>query len=299
MVLRADPGPVLARFVATLWASAPSDVATGVAPIVIRERILPTGLAHVAFRLHGPPLVLYRGAEDLVGSIVGHAVACGPRTEPYLRDAVLPAVSVGAQLRAGAVERIFGVPADALAGRHVPLAELWGADADRVLADLTQAATATRRIEILTRALERRVQASSAGPAVPVTVRRALLTLADSADVAIGALAGAVSRRHFTDLFARSVGVTPKRFARVRRFQNALARLGAAPDESLASIALSAGYADQAHFTREFVAFAGVSPSRYRVLAPAQRGHLPLPAPATSLRNSSRPGERPVASSGA
>lgn len=296
MLLRADPGPMLARFVATLWASAPSD-RSDAAPIVIRERILPTGLSHLAFRLHGPPLVVYRGAEDLVGSVVGHAVACGPRTEPYLRDAVLPAVSVGAQLRAGAAERIFGVPAEALAGRHVPLAELWGADADRVLDDLARSKTATRRIEILTRALERRVQASASRAAVPATVRRALLTLDDCADVAIGALAGAVSPRHFTDLFARSVGVTPKRFARVRRFQTALARLGAAPHEALASIALCAGYADQAHFTREFVAFSGVSPARYRVLAPAQRGHLPLPSRATSLRNCSRPGERTVASS--
>jgi AraC-like DNA-binding protein len=281
--------------VASLWAA--DDVADA-APLVSRERVLPSGLAHLAFRLQGPPVVLYRGADDLVGTSFGHAVVGGPRAEPYLREAVSPAVSVGAQLRAGAVERIFGVPAETLAGRHVALAELWGQDAGRVHSALLCARTAARRIELLTTVLERRAAASTPRTAVPSAVRRALMALDGSADVAIGALASGVSPRHFTDLFARSVGLTPKRFARVRRFQRALGHLTeAAPPSGLATIALAAGYADQAHFTREFVAFTGVSPSRYRSLAPAYRGHLPLPAEA--VRISSRRDERTAASSSA
>ena len=55
----------------------------------------------------------------------------------------------------------------------------------------------------------------------------------------------------------------PKPLARILRFERAAARLrqGAA----LADAALDSGYYDQAHFNRDFRAFAGVTPTEYRV----------------------------------
>ncbi len=62
--------------------------------------------------------------------------------------------------------------------------------------------------------------------------------------------------------FVEALGVSPKQHLRYLRFEKALAatRRG----ERFADLALAAGYADQAHFSREFSRFAGLSPRDYR-----------------------------------
>jgi AraC-like DNA-binding protein len=69
------------------------------------------------------------------------------------------------------------------------------------------------------------------------------------------------SRRHFTDRFAREVGMAPKQMSRLIRFErgNALVRAGA----PLANAAIEAGYYDQAHMTNEWRALAGCTPTRW------------------------------------
>jgi len=59
------------------------------------------------------------------------------------------------------------------------------------------------------------------------------------------------------------VGLTPKLFSRIRRFQKVLAGVEDASEVDWARVALSCGYFDQAHFIHDFRAFAGVNPSTY------------------------------------
>ena len=80
--------------------------------------------------------------------------------------------------------------------------------------------------------------------------------------------------RRFGQLFSESVGLSPKRWLRLRRFQRALASAHRA-DVDWASAAIELGYADQAHLTREFRAFAGITPSEYRRRAPVEPNHVP------------------------
>ncbi|WP_395016554.1 helix-turn-helix domain-containing protein [Dongia sp.] len=74
--------------------------------------------------------------------------------------------------------------------------------------------------------------------------------------------------------FSASVGLSPKRYARLARFGRVLLRLEKQPDTGLAEIAQAAGYADQAHFNRDFRDFAGISPGEYRKAGGAGR-HVP------------------------
>ena len=57
--------------------------------------------------------------------------------------------------------------------------------------------------------------------------------------------------------------MSPKALARVLRFHAAVQRMQRSPRDSLLSIALDAGYADQPHMNRDFRAFAGISPGRW------------------------------------
>jgi AraC-like DNA-binding protein len=61
-------------------------------------------------------------------------------------------------------------------------------------------------------------------------------------------------------LFQREVGLPPKMIARIVRFEHAIHELQAGRHATLAEVAVACRYADQAHFNREFLAFAGESP---------------------------------------
>jgi AraC-like DNA-binding protein len=72
-----------------------------------------------------------------------------------------------------------------------------------------------------------------------------------------------VGERALQRAFDGSVGLSPKQAVRIMRFRHAVALLRRKPALTLSRIALLTGYADQAHFTREFRALAGVTPGYF------------------------------------
>ncbi len=82
------------------------------------------------------------------------------------------------------------------------------------------------------------------------------------------------SHRHFIARFSEAVGLSPKRYARLVRFGRVLLRLERQKETGLAEIAQDAGYADQAHFNRDFRRFSGISPGEYRKAGASGR-HVP------------------------
>ncbi|MFN8574491.1 MAG: helix-turn-helix domain-containing protein [Gemmatimonadaceae bacterium] len=81
-----------------------------------------------------------------------------------------------------------------------------------------------------------------------------------------------VPLRRLDRLFRAHLGVPPKTFARVVRFQRALQRVRQEPGCTLAQIAFECGFTDQSHFVREHRRFAGVAPSKHV-------GYFPSDAP--------------------
>ena len=76
------------------------------------------------------------------------------------------------------------------------------------------------------------------------------------------------SRRHLSARFREEIGLTPKAFARILRFQRTVGLLDGGAD--LAGVALACGFADQPHFTREFRALAGRTPTEFLAARLAQ-----------------------------
>ncbi len=82
-----------------------------------------------------------------------------------------------------------------------------------------------------------------------------------------------LSQRRFIEVFRNEVGLTPKAFSRVCRFQHVLGRVETATHVDWTSVAYDCGYFDQAHFIHDFREFAGVSPTRY-LRHRASRNHI-------------------------
>jgi len=72
-----------------------------------------------------------------------------------------------------------------------------------------------------------------------------------------------VSERQLERLFKASVGITPKKYQRILRFEKALEKLGVANYAQLTSISYELNFSDQAHFIHDFKSFSGISPYEF------------------------------------
>jgi AraC-like DNA-binding protein len=161
--------------------------------------------------------------------------------------------------------RFFGMPMSELTHRVVELEDVIGRQADALAAQLYEAPGWPARLALLERTIAARVIEA---PPLPTELEWAWRRLlATDGAVPIAALAGELgwSRRHLAARFREQIGLPPKAVARVLRFERAAERLRAGAD--LGRLALECGYYDQAHFNRDFRAFAGVTPTEYRATA--------------------------------
>jgi AraC-like DNA-binding protein len=238
--------------------------------------MLPTGLMHLVVRVAGPPLVMYADIDDPHGTrVASRALVGGARAAYYVRDTSVPVHSVGAMLEPGAAEILLGVPAGELADRHTPLEDMWGPRAAELRARLEEAGSLTRELDVFEAALAARVpRARGMHPAVAEALTHFRATAASPNVGAIVHESG-YSHRRMIALFKDAVGLTPKLYGRVLRFKAAVERI-ASSSVSWAEVALDAGYADQAHFNRDFREFAGITPGQYRAAAPESPQHVPI-----------------------
>jgi AraC-like DNA-binding protein len=227
---------------------------------------------HLVFRLGPDPLRLFRDAGDTTGRVVGDALVGGARASYYIRESSGALYSVGAQLRPGVAQALFGAPADDLAEHHTSLGDLWGRTAASIRDRLSEADSSETRLDLLEAILVAKLPAvRGLHPAVAGALEQ-FSRISSVRDVVRDS---GYSHRTFISLFTRSVGLTPKRYCRVLRFRRALEGASAG-HRALIDLAGAAGYSDQAHFTREFREFAGVTPGEYRRASPRFAHHLPV-----------------------
>lgn len=183
----------------------------------------------------------------------GRLFVAGPDTRAHV-SRLAPGEFVGVRFHTGRAPVGLGIPADALRDERVDLARLWP-EADRLAGALASTGSTAQAQRVLVAAVGTG-RRTDPDPAVP-----RLLRLARDG-VRVGAMADAVglTERQLHRRCLAAFGYGAKVLQRVLRFDEAmrLARGGAA----LADVAYAAGYADQAHLSREVRALAGVSPSR-------------------------------------
>jgi len=227
-----------------------------------REFAPPTDLApYVACvwtTVHRGGMIFPDGCVDLVWHGTRLVVA-GPATGPVDPSLAIGDPVSGVRFRLGVAGAALGLPAGELTDSTVPVADVWGPWVDeRVAAGGMPALLEIVRERVL-------------GVPLDPLARAAALRMANpSARVdALGAALG-VSERQLRRRFAEAVGYGPKTLGRVLRFQRFLAL--AATGDDLARLALSAGYADQAHLTRETRRLAGRTPLQLVVSRAAPAG---------------------------
>lgn len=207
-----------------------------------------------------PGLVLPDACIDVIWDGRELFVA-GPDTGPVPVPYQPGIVFAGVRFRPGRAPAFLCVPASEMLDLRVPLADLWGcAEAGRLADELARSPDPYAAASLLDKAIAARAgHATSPDPVVD-----GLVTLLRCEPDARGAVRSAsealsVGERRLLRRCRAAVGYGPKTLERVLRFQRAI-RL-APRSESLGVLAAMAGYADQAHLTRECRRMAGITPS--------------------------------------
>jgi AraC-like DNA-binding protein len=240
----------LDRLVAHLWSL--ED-----APAHARERIVPAGTFELVVNLQENRIRIY-GADGQARHHAGMLVS-GAFSQSFVVDTREHACMVGVHFKPGGARAFLGARADELADQHMDLSAIWSpVAADRLHDALASAPCTAERFAILERTLRRHLITSLAR-------RPFTLALLSKPGAPIAALAQACGRSHrsFIDSFSAEVGMTPKLFQRIQRFQRAFALAAEPQAPGWAQLSLDCGYADQSHLIRDFVAFAGMTPGDY------------------------------------
>lgn len=261
-LIRHIPALPLKRHVDCFWWSCRESAQS------CREHMLPSGRAQWVIALHDDPILCWpRPPSEEVIEWRGQLLH-GPQHRYYVAGPKPAGGVVGVSFRPGWAGAVLGVPMSELTDLHVSLGDLWGREGEVLRERLMEVAEPTSMFRILETVLNRRIQANfSVHPALAHA-----LSCHWTRSIALIERDIACSPRHFIALFRAGVGLTPKHYFRLQRFNETLRRQVAATDPNLADIATSLGYADQAHFTRDFRELAGVTPRRYSPVGP----HSPL-----------------------
>ena len=264
------PQPPLSEFVELFWSHEGYD------PPHARERVVPTGTMQLIFNLHDAGLRVYDPQDHRRSQSFGGSLVSGAHSQYVVINTAGQSSTVGVHFRPGGAYPFLGLPADELRDADAPLESLWGAKATELRERLLETKTPEGRFRILEAALLARVKYPLAHhPAVAFALEEFQNVPGTRAIREVSEQTG-LSQRRFIGLFRREVGLTPKLFCRIRRFQEVVRLVGNQRDVEWTDVALGCGYFDQAHFVNDFRAFSGITPNAYLSYRSEHRNHIPL-----------------------
>jgi AraC-like DNA-binding protein len=272
LYLERIPAPPLREFVRSLWyARVPQ------APHA-RERVLPTGCVQVIVNLARD--FLLDCPEGKADSRMPPALVVGARSVYEIVDTSDMAELIGIVFEPGGFGLFAADAVDLFSNRTIDLEAVWGATTRGLRDRLRELPTPEVRLGCLEGFLAERVapRLTRHGPLRSCEVAFALHAFAcepGAATVREVARKIGWSERHFSQVFREEVGLAPKTWSRVQRFQRVVRQLHAGCEVRWAELALDCGYYDQSHFANEFRAFSGIDATTYSARRTVWANHIP------------------------
>ncbi|SRR5208283_385379 len=263
------PPPPLADLIDQLWLS------QGAAPAHQRERLLPDATVELIINLHQDRIYLYDRNDYRRSGAAPGCIVSGPRSRFFVIDTQDQMATMGVHFWPGGAFPFFRLPLSELADQSIALDILWGSAAAELRERLLATPTPAQKFRVLEAFLLGQLAAPlERHPAVSFGIQQ--LRGAGQQSVAHVVDKTGFSQRRFIELFSEQVGLAPKRFCRVSRFQRVVQFAHLAGEIDWVHLALDCGYYDQAHFIHDFQSFAGITPTTYLQLRTQHLNHVPL-----------------------
>jgi AraC-like DNA-binding protein len=241
-----------------------------------RERLLPDGSVTLVFNLRQDHIDFFDSADLSVSQTTRGHVITGARSRCFIVDTASMVATLGVQFHPGGAFPFCTMPVTELSEQHVSLDDLWGDTANDVRYRLLEPTTPQEKFRVVEQwLLDRLAKPLERHPAVEYAMSE---FLCHRSALPVSTIAERIgfSQRRFIQLFSDRVGLTPKRFSRIRRFQWVLEQLRGKRDVDWTDLALACGYYDQAHFIHDFHEFSGLTPSAYLASQTPHLNHVPV-----------------------
>jgi AraC-like DNA-binding protein len=265
------PAPPLDQFVERIW------YWEGEPPRHGKDRMMPDGGGSLIINMAEDEVRNYTGANDDQIERYPGAVFVGAHSRYSVIDTQEQRAVLGISFRPGGTWPFFDPAADELQNSHVSIADLWGASGRTFRERVLDAATPTAKLLRLEQELmAQAIRPLHRRPEVDYALKR-LASPQDAVSIErLGERCG-LSTRRLTRLFAIEVGLTPKLFARIKRFDRMFGRM-AEPKLEWSELAQACGYFDQSHLIRDCKLISGFTPTELHSRWNGTGHHVPLHA---------------------
>lgn len=265
------PAAPLAGFVRMLWYAQVKD------PAHKRERILPNGCVQVILNLARDYLLDCPEGQD--DRRMAPALVIGARSVYEIVDSSDLADLIGIVFAPGGFVPFASDAVDLFSNRSVALEATWGESARGLRDRLREVSSPQARLQCLETFLLERFEPPILGrrPQRCVEIDFAIRRFQGAPNVlTVRQMAKETgwSERRFSQVFREEVGLSPKTWFRVQRFQRAVRQIHAGVDVRWAELALDCGFYDQSHFANEFRAFAGIDATTYSARRTRWANHI-------------------------
>lgn len=268
------PGPPLNEFVEYVWL-----IEGGQAPRL--EKILPSGTIEIVVNLKSDEIHIHNPEQPEQFKTFSGAVFSGTYERSFICNAQQHEAILGVHFKAGGAFPFLGVEASELNNAHANLLDLWGRSGLELRERLCTASTPKERFRIMDATLRSRLQNHTSGQ-LPIRIAHKMIAMIGKrASVRDASQELGFSQRRFIQIFNSFVGLNPKVFYRILRFQQARVLAESPRIPNWAELAVSCGYFDQSHLIKDFKDFSGSTPRIYSVQqqhkdALCKDNHVPL-----------------------
>jgi AraC-like DNA-binding protein len=271
LYLERRPHPALAPFIKTFWYACDPQATHR------HERVLPSAHAQIVISLARDYLTDANHPTDPLQQTPA-AILLGIYSRHQQIDTIDLTELIGILFHPGGTLAFFPANTHAFTNHETSLEDLWGNAAANLRNDLREAPTPSSKFDLLDFALRHRLSESKTQHRIP-TIDYALTHLhASPGTTTIAELTRTtgLSSRRLSQLFREQIGVSPKLYCRIQRFQQAVQHMHHGADIHWTELALTCGYYDQSHFINDFHAFSGLSPTSYSTAHRPWPNHVPL-----------------------
>jgi AraC-like DNA-binding protein len=240
------------------------------------DRFLPNGDTEILIDFHDTPQYLYDNQTLKEIQACNHVWASGLRTEPITIPSGNGAAMMVIAFKKGMAAPFFPFPMDEIRDSVVDADLVWGSEFGELRESLLAEKNVDRRFVMVEEFLLARYQSKlDLNPCVAFAVGE-MIERPDALSIRRMNEQIGYSQKHFTDMFRKQIGITPKAYLKILRFQKAVRTIDAVPEIDWGSIASECGFYDQAHFIHDFKHFSGFTPEEYSKIHTHYQKYIPV-----------------------
>jgi AraC-like DNA-binding protein len=240
------------------------------------DRFLPNGDTEILIDFNDGPQFIYDNDSLKEVQACNHVWASGVRTEPITIPSGDGATMMVVSFKKGMAAPFFPFPMDEIADSVIDADLVWGSSFGELRERLVEELSIPKRFSLLEDYLLRQFAPKlGVNPCVEFAVTQ-MTHRPDCISIARMNEKIGYSQKHFTEMFRRRVGVTPKAYLKIMRFQKAIRTIDAADNIEWDIMAQECGFYDQAHFINDFKHFSGFTPEQYSRIRTNYQNYVPV-----------------------